>query len=88
MARTNPTPCFVPGKGELIPHPGRQIKHVIVTTGRRLHLPPFAISPPQKEKKIPLRIGRVADGQNVFRSRARQMERVGARAWTKRWQRY
>lgn len=42
MARATPTPSFVPDKGKLIPHPGRQIKHVIVTTGRRLHLPPFA----------------------------------------------
>lgn len=51
MARTNPTPCFVPSKGELIPHPGRQIKHATVTTECLLHLPPFAINPPVPPKK-------------------------------------
>lgn len=50
MARATPTPSFVPDKGKLIPHPGRQIKHVIVTTGRRLHLPPFANNKKKKEK--------------------------------------
>lgn len=65
-----PIPCFVSNEG-VISHSGRQIKHLIVTTGAQLH-PQYSFE-----------ITRVADGQNLFHSHARRLVRQmdGSEHW-------